>query len=130
MHRERIESTRDAKRQRHEICIKYTILRMAWHRVCEVAGLDPEDVTPFEVAGKAIAVCMVDGAVHAFADRCTHEEVALSGGFLMGAEIECPLHGARFCVRTGRCLSPPASVDVAVYPAKIEDGALFVELEG
>jgi len=101
---------------------------MTWHPVCKLADLDPEDVTPFEVAGTAIAVCLVEGAAQAFADRCTHEEVALSGGFLMGAEIECPLHGARFCVRTGRCLSPPATVDIAVYPTRVEDGVLYVQL--
>ncbi len=103
---------------------------MAWLEVCKVADLDPEDVTPFELGGAAIAVCVVEGQCHAFADQCSHEAVALSGGFLMGAEIECPLHGARFCVRTGRCLGPPASVDIPVYPTRVDGGVLYVRVGG
>lgn len=105
---------------------------MAWHPVCKIADLNPEDVTPFDVAGTPVAVCIDAGHCHAFADLCSHEAVALSGGFLEftgeGAQIECPLHGARFCVKTGRALSAPASEPIAVYRTKVEEGVLYVQL--
>ena len=101
---------------------------MAWHPVCKIADLNPDDVTPFDVNGTAVAVCLVEGQAHAFHDLCSHEAVALADGFLEGSEIECPLHGARFCVKTGKCLTPPATEDIAVYLTKVEDGTLFVNL--
>jgi 3-phenylpropionate/trans-cinnamate dioxygenase ferredoxin subunit len=30
--------------------------------------------------------------------------------------VECPLHAARFCLRTGKALSQPAYIDLATYP--------------
>jgi 3-phenylpropionate/trans-cinnamate dioxygenase ferredoxin subunit len=102
---------------------------MDWLEVCPVADLDPEDVKPFVVGGVPIAVCIVEGECFAFADQCTHEAVSLSSGFLMGPEIECPLHGARFDVRNGRCLTPPATDDIAVFPVKVEQGILRVRVD-
>ena len=62
-----------------------------------------------EVDGRAIAVFNVDGAFHAIDDVCTHDGGPLAEGELIGCEIECPRHGARFDVRTGRPLCMPAS---------------------
>jgi naphthalene 1,2-dioxygenase system ferredoxin subunit len=48
----------------------------------------------------------------------------------MGYEIECPLHQGRFDVRTGKGLCSPITKDIATYPVKIEDGHVFVGVEG
>ena len=50
---------------------------------------------------------------------CTHAEAYLSDGYLEGFEIECPLHGARFDIRTGAALCAPASQDILVYPVRV-----------
>ena len=55
-----------------------------------------------EVDGRAIAVFNVDDAFYAIDDVCTHDGGPLAEGELIGCEIECPRHGARFDVRTGR----------------------------
>ena len=47
------------------------------------------------------------------------------GGELHGYEIECPRHGARFDLRTGAARCPPAYEPTAVFPVKVEDGAIF-----
>ena len=54
-----------------------------------------------EVDGRAIAVFNVDGTLFAIDDVCTHDGGPLAEGELIGCEIECPRHGARFDVRTG-----------------------------
>ena len=41
-----------------------------------------------------------------------------------GEEIECPLHGARFHVPTGRCTKEPGGRDLKTYPIKIENNRL------
>ena len=55
-----------------------------------------------EIDGRAIAVFNVDGVFYAIDDVCTHDGGPLAEGELIGCEIECPRHGARFDVRTGR----------------------------
>ena len=44
---------------------------------------------------------------------------------LHGFEIECPRHGARFDVRTGAARCAPAYEPTAVFPVKVEDGAIY-----
>lgn len=101
---------------------------MSWKELCRVSDIPADDVLPRAVDGIPIAVCRVGGDYFAFADRCSHENVALSDGFLEGTEIECPLHGSRFDVRNGRCLTPPATGDLSTYPTKVQDGTLYVLL--
>ncbi|MBL8057798.1 MAG: non-heme iron oxygenase ferredoxin subunit [Anaerolineales bacterium] len=81
-----------------------------------------------EIDGKAIAVFNIAGAYYAIADVCSHDDGPVAEGELDGHAIECPRHGARFDVRTGRVLSFPAIVDIPAYPVKVEGGAILVGL--
>lgn len=76
-----------------------------------------------------ISLFRTDGGYFAVADTCTHGQASLAEGFVEDDTIECPLHMARFCLRSGRALSPPANRPVATYPVVIEDGEIFVEVE-
>ncbi|HLG51078.1 MAG TPA: non-heme iron oxygenase ferredoxin subunit [Chloroflexota bacterium] len=82
----------------------------------------------FEVEGEPIAVFHVDGQYYAISDICTHEEASLAEGDLDGEIVECALHGARFNVRTGAVVAPPAVVPVRTYPVRIIDGQIEIEL--
>src|ERR1700730_7380049 len=62
----------------------------------------------------------------AIEDICTHDGAALTGGEIEGDQIICPRHGARFCLRTGEALTPPAYEPVRVFATKIENGHLWV----
>ncbi len=53
----------------------------------------------------------------------------LTGGEIEGTEIICPRHGARFCLRTGEALTPPAYEPVRVFETKIENGHLWVRAD-
>jgi nitrite reductase/ring-hydroxylating ferredoxin subunit len=67
--------------------------------------------------------------VYAVGDVCSHEQAFLSEGFCEGFEIECPLHGSIFDVRTGDVKSLPATEPIKTYPVKVEDGAILVDVE-
>ena len=74
-------------------------------------------------------VCLVrDGAqVYAVQDRCSHRDFALSGGDLVGpCVLECPWHGARFDVRTGRVLQGPATDNLGTYSVRVVGDEVFV----
>jgi 3-phenylpropionate/trans-cinnamate dioxygenase ferredoxin subunit len=73
-----------------------------------------------------LAVCNVDGEFYAIEDVCTHDGGPLDQGELEGEEIECPRHGGRFDVRTGRATMMPAVMPVRTYAVRIDDDDLFV----
>ena len=70
----------------------------------------------------------VDGTFFAIDDVCTHDGGPLADGELTGCEIECPRHGARFDVRTGRPLSMPAIEPVAVHTIDVRGDDIFVAI--
>ena len=81
-----------------------------------------------EVAGRSIALYDVDGALFATDNICTHAYARLSDGWLDGELIECPLHAARFDIRTGKVLDPPATEDLRTYPTRVVDDEIEVKL--
>jgi anthranilate 1,2-dioxygenase ferredoxin subunit len=48
-----------------------------------------------------VLICRIDGAVFAVINRCTHAASTLDGGRIRRGSISCPLHGARFDLKTG-----------------------------
>jgi len=89
----------------------------------------PGKVQVYEVDGLRIALCNVDGTFYAIDDVCTHDGGPLDQGELDGHQIECPRHGARFDVRSGRALTLPAVMPVHSYPVLVEDGVVKVGID-
>jgi nitrite reductase/ring-hydroxylating ferredoxin subunit len=98
-----------------------------WVRVAAVADVGEGAAFPTKLGNRPIALYRIDGHVHAIDDLCTHALALLSQGFIEDGAVECPLHGARFDIATGRCLSPPASVDLRVYAVRLEGDDVYVQ---
>ena len=100
---------------------------------CRVAGLDdlkPGELLRVEPGGVPICLARLEsGEVHAISDICSHEEIELSDGDLDGREVECPAHGSRFCVDDGSVSGVPARDPVAVFPVRVDDGQVYVEID-
>ncbi len=92
-----------------------------WQDVAILDDFAATDAIGVVAGGKQIAIYLVDGAVFATANHCTHGDALLCDGFLEGHEIECPHHQGRFDVRTGDATGAPATVSLATYPARLED---------
>jgi len=69
--------------------------------------------------GVPLAVFNIAGRYFAIADRCSHDDGPVGEGSLAGEVIECPRHGARFSLETGKALSMPAVVDIPAYPVRV-----------
>jgi 3-phenylpropionate/trans-cinnamate dioxygenase ferredoxin subunit len=82
-----------------------------------------------ETDDEIIAVFNIEGEFFAIEDVCTHDGEELTGGPVEGDQIICPRHGARFCIRTGRALTPPAYEDVQTFPVRVRAGRVEVEVE-
>lgn len=98
-----------------------------WIKVGDVESFN-EEVRVFVYQGNPIAVFHLEDGFYAIDDTCSHEEESLSEGEIMGCEIECPAHGARFDIKTGKNLSFPAVIPVKSYPVKVENGQIFIEV--
>ncbi len=101
---------------------------MAWHPAADTDAVSDNSVLGAKVAGIPIALYRLDGAYYATHDICTHQEALLSEGFVENGCIECPLHQARFNIKTGAAEGPPASEPIKTYPTKVEGGRIFVDL--
>ena len=80
------------------------------------------------VKGKAILLCHTADGFHAVDDNCTHDDGPLGEGFLDGNAIECPRHGARFDVTTGKVLCLPAAVGIRTYPVQVDGETVKVQV--
>lgn len=97
-----------------------------WIEVAQRSDLVEGAGLRVEIDGFPIALWNVAGEIYATQDSCTHEETSLSDGDLWDDEVECPLHGAQFNVRTGAVLTLPAIFPLRTFPVKIEGDAVYV----
>ena len=101
---------------------------MTWIRACDAGVVgDGEAVVVERDDAPPVAVFRVGDDYYAVDDTCTHESYSLADGYIDGPIVECPLHMAKFDVRTGKVLCLPATRDLASYPVKVENGVVFLE---
>src|ERR1700730_7905192 len=92
-----------------------------WVRAASRGDLAEGEPLGVGVAGRAIALYDIDGNLFATDNICTHAYARLSDRWVHGGGIACPLHPARFDVRTGKVLDPPATEDLKTYPVRVVD---------
>lgn len=97
-------------------------------KVAETGDLSPGEMMAVEVGNRRVLLANVDGQMHAVDDTCSHAYASLSDGDLAGEEVECPLHGATFDLRTGEALTPPASDNVKVHQVRVEGQDILLGL--
>lgn len=79
--------------------------------------------------GRAIAIYRVGDRFYATDDRCTHGEVSLTEeGVLDGCIVECSFHFGSFDVTTGAPVAMPCEVALKIYPVRVENGVVHVEI--
>lgn len=99
-----------------------------WHDVAAESDFAETDRKVVVADGEQILLVKVGDRIHAVSAICTHEYAQMVGGMVSGHEIECPLHGARFDLRTGTNLTPPATRPLEVFETKIENGRVWVRI--
>ena len=102
---------------------------MPWTQACPTDAIDAEDLIRFDHDGQTYAIYHApDGAFYATAGRCTHEEVHLCDGLVMGHLIECPKHNGQFDYRTGKAMRAPVCVNLQTFPVKVEGGLVYIQV--
>jgi nitrite reductase/ring-hydroxylating ferredoxin subunit len=94
-----------------------------------LSSLREGEITPAIIDDLPLAFYLVDGEPYCTTDVCTHEYNLLSeGGFVDANEVECPFHGARYDIKTGRVTALPAVAPLRVIPLEVRDGQIYVTL--
>ncbi len=91
----------------------------AFVTVATVADLPPGGLMYVEVGDDPVCLVNLDGEFFALGDLCTHEEASLSDGTIIGDELECPLHGGAFEIRTGKPAALPVVVPAQTYQVRV-----------
>jgi phenylpropionate dioxygenase-like ring-hydroxylating dioxygenase large terminal subunit len=102
---------------------------MAWRTVARADTLGDGDVVGIDVDGTPIALYRLGDGIYATDGMCTHAVGLLADGWVEDGEIECPLHQARFDIRTGKAMCAPATEDLRTYPIRVEGGDVQIDLE-
>lgn len=96
-------------------------------------GLDPRDLPVgtmhlVEVDGCEVVVCSTPSGLYAVDAICTHALAFLDQGSLDGHEIECPLHGARYDVRTGAVTRLPATEPLGTHDVTVTTSSVEIRV--
>lgn len=102
---------------------------MAFVKVGSMEALPPGSVMEAGVAGNTLAICNIEGALHAWDGICPHAGGPLGQGMISGDRLVCPWHGWEYDCRTG-VNDYDESVKLASFPVKSDGGDIFVDVPG
>lgn len=98
-------------------------------KVATVDEIPPGGRKSVVVDDRALLVFRINNDFYAVEDVCSHDGQPLTEGPFVDGSIECPRHGARFDVRTGRPLCMPAVEPIATFEVKISGQDVLVGTE-
>jgi glycine betaine catabolism B len=96
-------------------------------KIGETKDIRPSQMKAFDVNSERICVANVEGKYYAIGNVCTHMGGPLAEGKLEGFEVECPWHGSKFDIRTGKVVRPPAMREEPTYEVKVEDINILIK---
>ncbi|HCG91611.1 MAG TPA: Rieske (2Fe-2S) protein [Dehalococcoidia bacterium] len=97
-----------------------------FEKVASLEEIDDGHTISIEIGDDQVLVANVGGVIYATDDVCSHAYAMLSEGDLDGDQIECPLHGALFSLKTGEPSSPPASEPIRTFQVEIDGNDIYV----
>lgn len=99
---------------------------MSWVDVGSAAELSEATPLCVELDGLALVVVRCGNDLYAVEDRCTHDGESFQGAEVEACQLICPRHGARFCLRSGEALTPPAYEPLRTYAVREENDRILV----
>ncbi len=93
----------------------------------ELPSTDEVKEFPCGADRKMICVANVNGEYSAVDNVCLHRGGPLGEGEVENGKVVCPWHGWQWDPKTGEAVQDP-KLKLAVYPLKIEDGDVLIEI--
>jgi 3-phenylpropionate/trans-cinnamate dioxygenase ferredoxin subunit len=113
---------------------------MRKHAVCRAEDLPVGSMKSFRAGGTRVVVYHIEAGFFATQAQCTHTFGPLARGTIVeDCQVQCPLHRARFDIRTGavvRWANFPPGIQLLnavrgeqalrTYPVAVKDGKVMV----
>lgn len=103
---------------------------MGWTHACKLGDFPENEGVQVDLTSSGcpvLALFKIDDEILAIDDACTHDESSLAEGYLDGDVVECSWHFAKFSMRTGDVLSPPATEPVRTWNTRVDGEDVLVE---
>ncbi len=97
-----------------------------FHAVAKTSEISEDEPKAVSIGRLDVGIYKLDGEFYAIDDICTHASAMMTDGYIEDGQIECPLHGACFDIKTGKALTAPATIDLRPYPVKVEGDQISV----
>lgn len=98
-----------------------------YEAVMELSNIEENRLYRVTAAGVPVVLLRQGMQVYAISATCPHAGGPLDEGPLQGDVVECPWHGSRFCMRDGRVLTGPATVNAPRYDVRVRDGQVEIK---
>jgi 3-phenylpropionate/trans-cinnamate dioxygenase ferredoxin subunit len=87
--------------------------------IVPLADVPDNGSTAVSAFGRSILICKSHGNVYAVANECSHQQQPLAGGRVRGTFLFCPVHGARYDLRTGMPSGTLTQQAIRTYAARV-----------
>ncbi len=98
-----------------------------YEAVMSLTGIEEHRLYRVTAAGVPVVLLRQGLQVYAISATCPHAGGPLDEGALEGDVVQCPWHGSRFCMRDGRVLTGPATVNAPRYDVRVRNGQVEVK---
>ena len=99
-----------------------------WHQAFKKSDLEPGKILCTQIEGKKILVMRTGSEIFSCGAICPHQGVSMEDGWVFDDEITCPEHSWVFSLRDGALTWPGAGPRIPIYPVKINDGKVEVNI--
>jgi NAD(P)H-dependent nitrite reductase small subunit len=99
-----------------------------WTKITHTGNIPPREGRPVKIGELEIAIFNLNGRFLAIENACPHKGGPLCDGIVTGAAVVCPLHGRHYDLETGLPLRSSEPSRVAVFPTRVENGIILVDL--
>jgi nitrite reductase/ring-hydroxylating ferredoxin subunit len=100
---------------------------MPFVKLANVSQLPEGSALHVEIGDGAVAICNVEGKLHAIDGICPHSNGPLGDGGLHGRILVCPFHAWEFDCVTGLCTADD-TLRQARFAVKVEGGDVLVDV--
>lgn len=100
---------------------------MTWTKIAKADQIAEDEAVAIQIGALKLALFNSGGGFHVTDNICTHQYALLSEGYIEDGCVECPLHQARFDLKTGAAMCAPAMQPLRVYPVKVEGNDILVD---
>jgi len=101
-----------------------------YEAVMEFSSVEENRLYRVTASGVPVVLLRQGSQVSAISATCPHAGGPLDEGTLQGDVVECPWHGSRFCLRDGRVLTGPATVNAPRYDVRVRNGQVEIKRIG